>query len=165
MLCINVSFFDHLCLLIISSSDGYHSFQQHLYENLKLKSFMFKYILLWFPMLVIAIINGSLRDLWYKKYVGDLAAHQISTFTLILFFAVFIAFVFQKYSPASSTRAVLIGVVWVVMTLLFEFGFGRWRRNSWEKLFEDYNFLKGRLWVLIPLWIAIAPYVFYKWKS
>ena len=126
---------------------------------------MLKYILFWFPMLLIAIINGTLRDLGYKKYTGELTAHQVSTFTLILFFALFIGFIFQKFPPSSSRQALLTGIIWMVMTLVFEFGFGRWRGNSWEKLFEDYNLSKGRLWLLIPIWITIAPYFFYKWKS
>jgi hypothetical protein len=146
-------------------TDYSHNTEKSREINLGKNRTMLKYILLWFPMLVIAIINGTLRDLWYKKYLGDLTAHQVSTFTLILFFALFIGFVFQKFPPSSSVQAILIGVVWVVMTLAFEFGFGRWRGNSWEKLFEDYNLLKGRLWVLIPIWITVAPYVFYRWMK
>ena len=115
-------------------------------------------------MLVIAIINGALRDVWYRKPAGELAAHQVSTITLILFFGVFIGLVFQKYPPSSSRQALLIGVIWVIMTLSFEFGFGRWRGNSWEQLLRDYNVFEGRLWVLIPLWVMIAPYLFYNWR-
>lgn len=125
---------------------------------------MYKYILLWFPMLLIAIVNGALRDLWYKKYSGDLAAHQISTFTLILFFGLFIGLVFLKFPPSSSMQAILIGMVWLTMTLLFEFGFGRLRGNSWERLLQDYNIVKGRLWVFVPIFVMIAPYLFYRIK-
>jgi hypothetical protein len=67
-------------------------------------------------MLFIAISNGALRDFWYKKYIGDLAAHQISTFTLMLFFGLFIGLVFQKFPPSSSMQAILIGIVWLTMT-------------------------------------------------
>jgi len=116
-------------------------------------------------MLLIAVINGALRDLWYKAFLGELAAHQLSTITLILFFALFIAFVNQVFTPSSSKQALLVGFVWVVMTLSFEFGFGRWRGNSWNTLFEDYNFFEGRLWIFIPVWLFIAPYVFYRWRS
>jgi hypothetical protein len=123
-----------------------------------------KYVLLWFPMLMIAIINGALSDLWYKNFTGELAAHQVSTVTLILFFGLFIGFVFQKYPPSSSIQALLIGGIWVVMTLAFEFGFGKWRGNSWGQLLEDYNVVEGRLWLLVPLWVMIAPYLFYKWQ-
>jgi hypothetical protein len=123
---------------------------------------MLKYFLLWFPMLLLAIINGIARDLWYKKFVGDIIAHQISTFSLILLFGLYIYLILSIYPPATKTQATLIGIMWLVMTLIFEFGFGRYRGNSWSALFADYNILKGRIWILIPLWVAIAPYIFYK---
>jgi len=126
---------------------------------------MLIYVLFWFPMLIIAIMNGTLRDLWYRKYVDELAAHQISTVTLVLFFSLYIGFVIDHFPPGSSTQAVRIGVVWAVMTLCFEFGFGTWRGNSWQKLLQDYNIFKGRIWILIPVWIAIAPYIFFKFDG
>jgi hypothetical protein len=113
-------------------------------------------------MLLIAIGNGILREFVFKKYVSDLTAHQFSTISLIIFFAVYIGFAIHRFPPASSRQAIFIGLLWVVLTLIFEFGFGRYRGRSWPRLFEDYNFLKGRIWILIPLWLAIAPYIFYK---
>ena len=124
---------------------------------------MLKYILAWFPMLLLAVLNGILRDLGYKKYAGDLTAHQISTITLIILFAFYIGYIIKRFPPSSSAQAILIGTIWVVLTLCFEFGFGRYRGNSWSVLFADYNILKGRIWFLIPLWIFIAPYLFYKY--
>ena len=56
--------------------------------------------------------------------------------------------------------SLLIGIVWLVMTLVFEFGFGLYRGNSFKMLLADYNLPAGRLWVLIPLWVLIAPYIF-----
>jgi hypothetical protein len=112
-------------------------------------------------MLIIAVINGLIRELLFKRFLGNLAAHQLSTVTLILFFAIYIRFVILRFTPPSGSMALLIGLVWVLMTLCFEFGFGRYRGNSWEQLLEDYNLFKGRLWILVPLWVLIAPYLFY----
>lgn len=126
---------------------------------------MFKYVLLWFPMLLLAIANGALRDLVYKKYTGDLAAHQISTLLLIILFAVYIGTIMRYSPPASPIHAISIGGLWLTLTLLFEFGFGRLRGNSWSHLFADYNLFAGRVWILVPLWLAIAPYIFYKFKG
>jgi hypothetical protein len=122
---------------------------------------MITYILLWFPMLVLAIINGLIRELLLRKFVGKLRAHQLSTVTLIIFFAVYIWFIMKRFPPASGTMAILVGLVWVLMTLCFEFGFGRYRGNSWATLLEDYNLFKGRLWILIPAWVLVAPFLFY----
>ena len=124
---------------------------------------MLKYILAWFPMLLLAVLNGTLRDLGYKQYTGDLTAHQISTVTLIILFAFYIGYIIHRFPPSSTTQAILIGTIWVIFTLCFEFGFGRYRGNSWNVLFSDYNILKGRIWILIPVWILIAPYLFYKY--
>lgn len=125
-------------------------------------SYFLKYFLAWFPMLLLAIANGALRDLVYKKYLGELAAHQVSTFSLIILFAVYTGLIIKWIPPASANQAMLVGLLWLVLTLAFEFGFGRYRGNSWEKLFADYNLLKGRLWILLPAWVTIAPWLFYK---
>ena len=46
-----------------------------------------KYFLAWFGMMVLAILNGGLRDLAYKPHVGALPAHQLSTVILIVLLA------------------------------------------------------------------------------
>jgi hypothetical protein len=33
---------------------------------------------------------------------------------------------------------------------------------SWAKMLEEYNILEGRLWILIPIWVAVAPYIAFK---
>lgn len=120
-----------------------------------------KYFFAWFPMLILAILNGTLRDLGYKKYVGDLVAHQISTFSLLLLLGLYMRYIIQKYPPQSAQQAVGVGIFWMSLTLLFEFGFGRYRGNSWETLLADYNLAKGHLWVFIPMWLVSAPYLFF----
>lgn len=132
---------------------------KHLTHYMKL---IFKYFLLWFPMIVLAVANGALRDLVYVKYLGDLSARQISTLSLIILFTIYIYLVTRKYPPATLQQAFLIGLMWCLMTLIFEFGFGLLGGNSWEKMIEDYNILKGRLWILVPIWLSIAPALFYR---
>ncbi|TCZ73340.1 hypothetical protein [Flaviaesturariibacter aridisoli] len=123
---------------------------------------MLRYLMLWFPMLLIAIFNGALRDLGYKRAFGELRAQQLSTLTLLLFFTLYIGFVLNRFPPASGVQAAWVGVLWLVLTLAFEFGFGRYQGRSWPQLLADYHLLRGRLWLLVPLWVALAPYLFYK---
>jgi len=113
-------------------------------------------------MLLLAVINGTARDLWYIKYVGELSAHQISTFVLIALFGIYIYFIISRFPPQSGRQALLVGLLWLILTLGFEFGFGHFRGKSWSELLGEYNILKGRIWVLIPIWITIAPYLIYK---
>ena len=68
-------------------------------------------------MLLIAIANGLLREFVFKKYVSELTAHQLSTGTLIIFFAFYIGFVMHRFPPSSATQAILIGFIWLLLTL------------------------------------------------
>jgi hypothetical protein len=116
-------------------------------------------------MLLIAIGNGILRELFIKKLVTDHAAHQLSTITLIIFFALYVGYVISHYPPASALQAISIGIFWLVLTLLFEFGFGYYRGNTWNAMLSEYNILEGKLWILVPLWVAAAPWVFFKLRG
>lgn len=102
-------------------------------------------------MIVLAVLNGTARDLWYKKYMSELTAHQLSTASLIILLWVYISFVIKKFPPASAAQSIYIGIAWLLLTLAFEFGFGSYRGKSMNELLADYNLLKGRIWILIPL--------------
>lgn len=121
-----------------------------------------KYILLWFPTVLIAVANGIIRDSLYGRYIGDQAAHQISTASLIVLFSVYVWLVGNRWKLESSFQAWLVGALWAGMTVAFEFLFGHYvMKNPWEVLFHDYNLMEGRVWALIPLWVLIAPALMY----
>lgn len=69
-----------------------------------------------------------------------------------------------KGPPTLGEReALIIGLIWLVTTIGFEFLFGHYvAKHSWEHLLSDYNILRGRLWLLVLLWSISAPYVFFK---
>jgi hypothetical protein len=125
-----------------------------------------KYCLAWFGMMVLAVVNGGLRDLLYRPHVGELAAHQISTLILFLVFTAYFWVLTSIWPIGSSQQAWAIGWMWLLMTLAFEIGLGRFiAGNTWSRVFSDYNVLAGRVWVLIPLWTLIGPYVFFRLKQ
>ena len=88
---------------------------------------MWKYVLAWFPMVAIAIANGALRESWFGQSLSELAAHQLSTLTAVILFGVYIWFVVRFWPPTSAAQAVAVGLLWLVMTITFEFLFG----HSW----------------------------------
>jgi len=124
---------------------------------------IYTHILFWFVFPFVAILNGALREVIYKKFVGDILAHQISTVTGIIFFGIIFYFIFKKWKIESVKHAILVGLIWLGLTILFEFGFGHYiMGNPWEKLLHDYNLAEGRVWSLFLVWVIIAPFVFYK---
>jgi hypothetical protein len=123
---------------------------------------MLKYILAWIPMLFIAIFNGAVREMWLVEYFGELRAHQLSCATGIVLLGVFIWAILRNWRPASAAAAVTIGLIWLIMTIAFEFLFGFYVRGiPWSGLFHEYNLFVGRLWVLVVVWVTVAPYLFY----
>jgi hypothetical protein len=60
--------------------------------------------------------------------------------------------------PGDVRCAVLIGVTWLGLTLAFEFLAGHYVfGTSREKILTDYNILRGRVWLLVPLTCFLAP--------
>ncbi|MGB2845851.1 MAG: hypothetical protein WBC02_13440 [Candidatus Aminicenantaceae bacterium] len=117
-------------------------------------------------MPVIGIINGVIRQLGYGKLVGELLAHQISTATGIILFGIYVWLLRLKWRIDSAEQAIIIGFIWLGLTIVFEFIFGHYvMKHPWSKLFHDYNILEGRMWILILIWITIAPYVFFKLRA
>ncbi|RPI06071.1 MAG: hypothetical protein EHM64_04220 [Ignavibacteriae bacterium] len=56
-----------------------------------------------------------------------------------------------------------IGLLWLVLTVLFETGMAKLFQNrDWPSVFRNYNILEGRVWILVLLWVAAEPSLFYK---
>ena len=122
-----------------------------------------RYLYAWFVLLVVAMINGALRDLTYGKHVPELLAHKLSCLSgIILFGVVFYQFV-RCWPPASARQVLSIGLFWMSLTVAFEFLFFHYvAGHPWPELLANYDVTRGRLWPLILLWVAFGPYVFYR---
>lgn len=77
-------------------------------------------------MMRLAIVNGAVRDFTYRGRLGEFRAHPLSTVTLLLLFTGYFWVLFTLWPLASAYQAWTIGTLWLVMTLMFEFGFGHW---------------------------------------
>jgi hypothetical protein len=126
----------------------------------------FKYALLWIPLVFIAIINGAIRDFTYKNALGELAAHQLSTLTGIILFGIYIWAIGLKWKLESARQAVAVGLIWLALTVAFEFLFFHYvAGHPWSVLLDAYNICEGKVWVLVLFFVAIAPYLSYRIHS
>jgi len=114
---------------------------------------------LWVVFVVLAIINGTIRNSVYGPKVGEHKGHVISSVVAVCYtLGVTYFFVNAIKQSATLVDLFLIGVFWVTITMVFEFGFGHYViGHSWERLLGDYNLLKGRLWSLVLLTTFVAP--------
>jgi len=120
----------------------------------------------WLIMAVLAIINGILREGVYGLLLkNELLSHQISSFIAIFLFSAVI-YLFLRFTRGtySGTELFILGVMWLTMTVVFEFGFGHYiAGHSWERLLADYNILRGRLWSFVLLSVLMGPYLIGKY--
>ncbi|MEW6010313.1 MAG: hypothetical protein AB1604_03380 [Euryarchaeota archaeon] len=114
----------------------------------------------WLVLLLAAIINAAIRNRFIQpKIKNELRSHQISSITAVIFF-LFIIYLFFRFTTAEYTenQVVNIGFMWMILTIIFEFIFGRFvMKNSFSRLLEDYNLTKGRLWIWVLISLLIGP--------
>jgi hypothetical protein len=58
-----------------------------------------------------------------------------------------------------------VGTLWLVLTLAFEAGLGIASGLSVPEILAQYNVLGGNLWFLVPLFVLVAPRLFYRQKG
>lgn len=112
----------------------------------------------WGLLLVLAVLNGGVRDAWLSPALGDTTGRAISSvlLALLILFATWLTI--RWIGPTSSGQAMTVGALWVVLTLAFEFGVGHYGLGkSWVELLADYNVLQGRIWILVLLATFVAP--------
>jgi hypothetical protein len=127
---------------------------------------MTKYLLAWIPMVLIAIVNGLLRQAWYGRHFAELQAHQLSTLIGALLLGVYMKTIMRHWKPVSAVQAITIGMAWCGLTVVFEFLFGHFvAGHSWTRLLQDYDLLAGRVWSLLLVWVLVAPYFFYRLRK
>ena len=117
-----------------------------------------RWALAWLGGVAIGMANGSVRELTYRKRVGELRAHQISTATAISLFAAYFWGLERRWPIPTARGALGIGATWVALTTAFEFGFGHYAaKRPWPELLRDYDLSESRVWSLVLAWLSLGP--------
>ena len=115
-------------------------------------------LLIWFGLLVLAILNGGFREAFLLPRYGRPVAQAVSTIMLsvLIFGAGWVAL--PWIAPRTQQDAWTIGVIWVLLTLAFEFLAGHFLFGKpWQELRADYDILAGRIWVLVLVVTLMTP--------
>ncbi len=115
----------------------------------------------WPALVVVAILNGTLRNYTYTRVVGEHAAHVISSVILVgVFLLITYAFLASVKVDYRNLDLLVVGAIWLVLTVAFEFLFGHYAAgHSWRRLLAEYNIFKGRVWVLVLLAVFFGPLI------
>ena len=117
-------------------------------------------LVVWLLLIAVEFIHGIFRTIFLVPIVGDFRARQIGVFigsALILL----VAYLFVGWLRAPNTKSlVLVGLLWLVLTVVFEFGFGHFVfRRSWESLGEDYDVPSGGLLPIGLVVLMLSPWI------
>jgi len=114
----------------------------------------------WLSILLLAMLNGGFRESVLFPRLGNPAAQIISGVLLIGCILVLSHLLVRRIGAQSRRELMSIGVCWLVLTLVFEFGFGLLAQGkSWHELFAAYTFHDGNIWPIIMLVTLLAPYL------
>lgn len=123
-------------------------------------------IMVWLALVVGAILNGTFRVAVLIPEFGDATAHILSSLMLSAIILVITYVTFPLLRITTAAAAWRAGLIWLLLTLLFEFGFGHFIAGKpWSVLVEDYNVAAGRIWVLIVVVTASSPRLILRLRS
>lgn len=131
-------------------------------DHTNMPGIFIRILLAWLVLLALAILNGGFRQGALAPRLDDRAAHILSTLLLsgIIFAATWFSLPWIR--PASARDAWLIGSIWFLLTIAFEFLAGHYLfGSSWKKLLADYNLAQGRIWILVLLSTLLSPILVY----
>ena len=115
-------------------------------------------VVVWFILLAIAVANGFVRESFITPRTGRGLAHAISTVMLSILIVVVGWAATPWVGPTSLQDAWLIGTIWLVLTLAFEFLAGHFVfGRTWQELFADYNLAAGKIWLMVLVVTLMTP--------
>jgi hypothetical protein len=114
----------------------------------------------WVVFMATAIANGIFRVSVLELSINQYAAHLISTALLCAALFIEINVFLSIAGDYSRGWLIALGVMWTLLTVVFEFGFGHFiAGQSWATLLENYNLLRGRVWPAVLLVLLLTPVV------
>ncbi len=120
----------------------------------------------WVVMAVLAIANGVFRETLLIPRMDEYTAHVLSTALLVVAILVVSAAYFECSSVDFTTvELLLIGVVWTVLTVGFEFLVGYVEGTPVSVTLGQYDVLAGEVWIAVPLTLLAAPVLFGRYLS
>ena len=122
--------------------------------------FLLRAFMVWLVIIFAESVHGTLRQMFLAPLVGDFTARRIAFFIgMLIIFA--IAYLFIGWIAAPSHKSLFaVGVMWMILTGMFEFCLGRLVLNySWERLLEDYDVSRGGLMGFGLVFMFFAPFL------
>lgn len=114
-------------------------------------------LLVWLCFIPVAILNGGLRQYVLVRWFGEVGANALSGVLLSLFILLITWLLLPRIVRYNQKESYRIGIVWMLLTIGFEFIFGLTGGISFRELLSAYNPMSGNLWLLVVVTTFGAP--------
>lgn len=119
---------------------------------------IFRAVAVWGALLILAVLNGGVRDTWLSPWLGDTVGRALSTLLLCGLILLLSWLTIGWIHPVTAREALTVGALWLALTLAFEFVVGRYVfGKAWSELLADYDLRRGRIWVAVLVATLLAP--------
>lgn len=121
---------------------------------------------IWLVLIASEIVHGILRAILLLPIVGEFRSNQIGVFTGSAIILLIAYFTIRWIGAKRPNELLLVGLIWLVLTVAFEVLFGRFLVGlSWERIASDYNVLNGGLMPLGLLMLFFSPLIAAKLRA
>lgn len=120
-------------------------------------------VLIWMLIIPLAILNGGFRD-YVLIGLGKLALPTSGIILSVCIFAVAWALI-PKIKGCNKRDYIIFGIIWFVLTNLFDLTMFLKQGKEFEELLLTYNPMSGNLWILVVTSAFLAPIVTPKIKK
>lgn len=121
-----------------------------------------KSLIVWICFIPAAILNGGFREYVLTKYMDTASATAISGILLSILILLITCLLLPRLVTLNRKESYITGIMWMVLTIIFEFTSGIGTGVSMKELLAAYNPLSGNLWILVVLTTMFAPIIISK---
>lgn len=123
-----------------------------------------KSLLIWLSIIPLAVLNGGIREVVLVPLLGNYAL-PISGFTLCLMVFLISLIFIPKLGKGTGKKYVKIGLLWLILSVLFETALGLAMGQSVPEIIKAYDVTTGNMWLVVILFIGFVPWLTAKIKK
>lgn len=125
-----------------------------------MKNILGKALLVWLGIIFVETIHGVLRAIVLVPIVGDLRARQLGVPIGSLLILIVSILTITWLGTGKNTQLLCIGVLWVVLTLVFEFVLGYFILGlAIDRLASDYDMSRGGYMLFGLVFLLFSPLI------
>lgn len=118
---------------------------------------LFKSVCIWMTFIPLAVVNAGIREFVLTPIAGEEVALTMSGIMLILLIFAVSFFSLPKTDFGSPFRYWSVGILWAILTMIFETGLGIFLKKPIHEIISNYDISTGNLWLIVVLSLIFIP--------